>query len=165
MKKMLDDFPQYTVDRQGNVWSNKSGRFVKHQREKSSGYVCVMLYNNKERKRVKVHRLVAEAFLPNPLNLPCVNHKDENKANNDVSNLEWCSYKYNNFYGKAPTAMAVNARKRPVCQYSLAGDLMGEYESASHAERVTGIRQSNISKCCLGRKWFNTAGGYVWKFK
>jgi hypothetical protein len=164
MKKTIDGFPLYTIDENGIVLNEKSKRQVKLQRQTNNGYVYAMLYNGSTAKRALVHRLVATAFLPNPGNLPCVNHKDENKMNNHVSNLEWCSYKHNNFYGKAPTSMAANARKRPVRQYNKAGQWLSDYESATHAERMTGVRQSNISRCCLGRKNYKTAGGYIWKF-
>jgi len=164
MKKILDDFPMYTVDRLGNVWSFYTRQFVKHQQQARNGYVYVTLYNKGKCRRVLLHRLVAETYLSNPFNLPCVNHKDENKLNNSVDNLEWCNHKYNNQYGKAPTRMATCARKRPVNQYDAAGKLIATYESACEAERVTGIHQSNISKCCLGRKNFRSAGSYKWRF-
>lgn len=63
------------------------------------GYKRVMLCKNGKRKTFQVHRLVAIIFIPNPKNLPCVNHKDENPSNNHINNLEWCSYSYNNNYG------------------------------------------------------------------
>lgn len=65
-----------------------------------NGYYMVDLFKEHYRKRVYVHRLVAEAFIPNPCNLPCINHKDENRSNNDISNLEWCTIAYNNNYGE-----------------------------------------------------------------
>lgn len=72
-----------------------------------TGYVMIDLYKNDVRKRVYVHRLVAEAFITNPTKLPCVNHRDENKQNNCVDNLEWCNYSYNNNYGTATQRMVV----------------------------------------------------------
>ena len=164
MKKMVEGFPNYTIDRSGNVRNEVTGHPVKARCEPRTGYVYVALYNNRKGKRALVHRLVAKAFLPNPANLPCVNHKDENKRNNSTENLEWCTYKYNANYGKAPVKMMQEARKRPVKQYDSTGMLIATYESACEAERKTGIKQSNISKCCLGRKWYRTAGGYVWEF-
>lgn len=163
MKKAIDGFPNYTIDTNGVVFNERSQRPVKLQ-VGETGYAYAMLYNNNNMKRAIVHRLVAKAFVPNPENLPCVNHKDENKLNNTSENLEWCDHRYNNTYGKAPTHMAINARKKSVFQYSKAGELIAEYESASQAERITGIKQSNIAKCCMGRKYFKTAGGYIWKF-
>lgn len=165
MIKTIEKYPNYAVDRYGNVFNTKFGRQLKPNNEKS-GYLSVFLFQNGKGKRIKVHRLVAEAFIPNPLNLPCVNHKDENKSNNDVNNLEWCDQRYNNHYGNnKPTIHAQNARKKSVCQYTVEGDLVAVYESACEAERRTGIRQANISRCCLERPHFITAGGYVWKFE
>ena len=165
MKKRIEGFPDYTIDQNGVVFNERTQRVVKRQYNVGSGYVYVMLYNNGLCKRALVHRLVALAFIPNPSGLPCVNHKDENKANCSVENLEWCSYQYNNHYGKAPTMMATTARKRPVVQYDKDGNYIADYESASEAERATGIRSGNISKCCLGRKCYKSAGGYIWKFE
>ena len=68
---------------------------IKHNK----GYAEVALWKNSSRKMCRVHRLVAEAFIPNPNNLPQINHKDENKLNNRMDNLEWCTQAYNNIYG------------------------------------------------------------------
>lgn len=160
----IKDFPNYAVSQQGKVWN------IKRNKEKAQqtyhGYKYVQLHRNGETKVVSVHRLVAEAFLPNPQKLPCVNHKDENKENNCVENLEWCTYKYNNEYGVGqPTKRAAAARKKPVLQYSLKGELLARYKSATDAQRKTGIGQQNISRCCLCRKSFQTAGGFVWAFE
>jgi hypothetical protein len=131
-----------------------------------AGYKCVPLCKNGKQKWHKVHRLVATAFIPNEKNLPCVNHKDENKLNNSANNLEWCDYLYNNSYGNnAPLKRMKEAITKRVCMYDTNGNLVAEFESAAEAQRRTGIKQSNISHCCLGRPYFRTAGGYVWKFK
>ena len=81
-----------------NYKSTGPEKIMKLQEHKN-GYFTVMLYKDGRQKRVLVHRLVAEVFIANPYNLPCINHKDENTSNNHISNLEWCSYKYNNNYG------------------------------------------------------------------
>lgn len=88
------------------------GKILKQGNRKTSGmpYKQVVLYKNKEHKTVAVHRLVAEAFIPNPDNLPQVNHKDENPSNNNVSNLEWCTCKYNVNYGTATDRRALKTR-------------------------------------------------------
>ena len=72
---------------------------ILHQYPDDRGYLWVKLHDLKSKKTVKVHRLVGNAFIPNPNNLPCINHKDEDKTNNMVDNLEWCSHLYNNLYG------------------------------------------------------------------
>lgn len=125
------------------------------------GYYLVCL-NNINRKWVSVHRLVAQTFLPNPDNLPQVNHIDENKTNNCVDNLEWCSVQYNNTYGDR-IKKAVKKTNKPVEQYTKDGQFVKEYPSAIEAERQTGISSANICTCCKGR--LKTAGGYIWKYK
>jgi len=165
MMKKIRGFEGYAVDENGNIFSTKRQKALAQRLEKN-GYMSVALWHNGSMKRKKVHRLVAEAFIPNPHGLPCVNHKDENKLNNRASNLEWCTVQYNNHYGNnKPTVRAANARKKPVCQCTTNGQLVAVYESASEAQRITGIPQQSISKCCLGRRHFKTAGGYEWKFE
>lgn len=115
----------YEVDCNGNVYSldrvievNDHGRVYKKpikgrvlsSSQKDNGYVVVGLLKHCEHKHEYVHRLVAQAFLPNPDNLPCINHKDENRANNNVDNLEWCSYYYNLHYNDAHLRMAEKKR-------------------------------------------------------
>ena len=97
MMEYIKDYPNYSVNHLGEVFNNKTGRKLKQTVKK--GYCLVYLYNEKGRKSFLVHRLVANIFIPNPNNLPEVNHKDENPLNNSVENLEWCSPKYNCNYG------------------------------------------------------------------
>ena len=136
------------------------GRILKPQKDKY-GYLTIPLYKEGKIKRFLVHRLVAEAFLPNSDNLPLINHKDENKTNNIVSNLEWCDSKYNNSYGTARERMSEKLSK-PVLQYTLDGQFVKEYPSAREAER-NGYYQSSVSKCCLGKQKFHK--GFIWKYK
>ena len=104
--KAINNFPGYYISNTGEVKSTKyQGQFKRKssdgllkQRTYKSGYKYVNLYKDGHMHSIKVHRLVAQAFLDNPNNLPQVNHKDENKANNDVANLEWCTAKYNMSY-------------------------------------------------------------------
>lgn len=90
-------YPNYSINHLGEVFNNKTGRKLKQTVKK--GYCLVYLYNENGRKCFLIHRLVATAFIPNPNNLPEVNHKDENPSNNNVENLEWCSPTYNCNYG------------------------------------------------------------------
>lgn len=133
-------------------------------------YLYVGLSKNGKVKIFKVHRLVATAFIDNPENLPCVNHIDEDKTNNRVDNLEWCSYEYNNNYGtrisRSLKSLKLRNRKsapKEVLQFTKEGKFVNEYPSLHEAKRCTGINQGNICSCCLGR--YNTIGGYIWKYK
>ena len=104
-EKSLDflGYPNYTITDDGRVFSlnyNHTGKKVElKQNENTQGYKHVCLSKNGKSKTIPVHRIVALSYLPNPDNLPSVNHKDEVKTNNIVGNLEWCSIKYNNTYG------------------------------------------------------------------
>ena len=88
----------YGVTAEGDVYGYKRKKFLKPSTDKD-GYLYVDLHKNGKHKKFRIHRLVAEAYIPNIDNLPMINHKDENKANNCLQNLEWCDCKYNNNYG------------------------------------------------------------------
>ena len=132
----------------------------------SGGYSGVTLHKDGCAKFVNIHRIVAEAFVPNPLEKEEVNHKDENPSNNHASNLEWVTCKENINYGtrteRARKAI-VEAQGRAVRQLSIDGELVAEYESLSAACNATGTHVSNITKCAKGV--YKTAGGYIWKYK
>ena len=126
----------------------------------TSGYRQIVLTKNKNRKSHKVHRLVAMAFIPNPNSLPQINHKDENKQNNNVDNLEWCTQEYNCQYGTRPYRCAVHFNHK-VKQY-FNGKEINEYSSLKEASKKTNIKYQGISKCCRNKQ--KTAGGYEWKY-
>lgn len=141
----------------------------------TEGYLTCVLYKNSKHKTLKVHRLVAEAFLPNPDNLPVINHKDENKTNNRVflnkddsvdftkSNLEWCDGKYNSNYGTA-IQRSTEKRSKPVLQIDLeTNQIVDEYSSTQEAARQTGFSQGNISNCCNGK--LKTYKCFKWRYK
>lgn len=125
------------------------------------GYLYVNLCKDGKVKGMKVHRLVAQAFIPNPNNLPQVNHKDENPQNNAASNLEWCSARYNINYGTRNGRVAV-ALSKPVQMFDKQANLLATYPSTMEAERVTGIAHQSIVKCCLGK--YKLAGGFIWRY-
>lgn len=116
------------------------------------GYPSVCLTNeNGEHKAWSIHRLVATAFIPNPDNLPCINHIDENPLNCNVNNLEWCTHQYNVEYSKA----------RKIAQY-FDGEKIAEYKSIVYASKISGISRTAIGNCLA--KCSYTAGGYEWKY-
>lgn len=157
-KPIADYEDLYEVSNQGRVRSlcNRYGENkILKQCIGSRGYYLVTLCNKGKQKTVNVHRLVACAFIPNPASLPCINHKDENKLNNNVSNLEWCSYYHNNTYGHRLTKSAEKRGIPVICNET--GIV---YPSSKAASRITGIAQSQIWNCSHGNR--KTAGGFTW---
>ena len=149
---------RYMVSNTGKVWSKCTNKIRKTDFT-PDGYEVIMLARDGKQYGTFVHRLVAKAFLPNPNNLPIVNHKDENPRNNHVDNLEWCTYSYNNTYNNVHLRTAQKIGRK-VYQYNSNGDLIGEYYSGKEAARILGIKSdSNISDCCNGRLY--TIYGYV----
>ena len=133
----------------------KKGKILS-ERDNGHGYKAVHLTVKRITKDKYVHRLVAQAFLDNPDNLPEVNHKDENPANNCLDNLEWCTSQYNDLYGNHTKSIS-----KPVIMYDLQMNYIDEFESISEAEEITGI--SGVGAVCRGKR--KTAGGYIWKYK
>lgn len=127
-----------------------------------NGYYMVNLSKNNKKKQCYVHRLAAQAFINNPDNMPCINHRDEDRTNNRVDNLEWCSYGYNINYGKRNEKHS-EKMCMPVCKYTLDGEFVEEYKSAKDAGIKNGLWQGNISKVCNGI--INKTGGFVWRYK
>lgn len=122
------------------------------------GYMQICLTKDRVRKTIKIHRLVAEAFLPNPTNLPQINHKDENKQNNRVDNLEWCDCRYNNCYNGRMEKIAKKNGRRVRC---LETDTV--YDSVAKAAEATGISHSNIVYVCQGE--FKQIKGFHFKYE
>ncbi len=136
----------YWVSSQGRI-KNRHGRVLIP--EIRSGYYSVDLCKDGKRKKQRIHRLVAEAFIPNPLNLKMINHKDKNKLNNEVSNLEWCDNTYNSQYSKCREGLAV---------YCF--DLDEIFRSATEAAAKTKVNRTSILKVCRGQ--LQQAGGKLW---
>lgn len=152
----------YEISDIGRVKSLKYGKekILKPGKLKN-GYLHVILYKEGKKKIFKIHRLVAEAFIPNPLGLETVNHMDEVKTNNVASNLEWMSIKDNNNYGsRTKRAAEANAKSVEMLDKST-GELLATYHSLKEAWRVTCINPGDISSCCLGK--LKSAGGYKWR--
>ena len=129
------------------------------------GYQKVSLSVNGKLITKSVHRLVAEAFIPNPNNLPIINHKDENKTNNSVSNLEWCTNEYNVNYGTRNQRLSASRTGcgKKVCQYTKDWVLVKVWDNAAEASKELGVALSGISNSANGKK--NSAGGFKWKYK
>lgn len=132
------------------------------------GYLHLRLHKNGKRKNFFVHRLVADAFLPNPDNFPIVNHKNEKPSDNRVENLEWCDVKYNNNYGTRNERISktqINGKKsKPVLQFTLDGTFVREWPSTHEAGR-NGFKQAHVSACCRGNTRLKTYKGFIWKYK
>lgn len=152
---------RYMVSNTGKIYSKLSNK-VKRTAYTNDGHEAIMLNRNGKQFGTFVHRLVAQAFIPNPNNFPIINHKDENPSNNNVGNLEWCSYSYNNTYNDIHIRSS-EGKKRRVYQYGSDGSLVNEYDSVRNAAKIIGIKSpSNISECCNKKQL--TTHGYVFSY-
>ena len=170
--KDIKDYPNYMVSNLGRVKNlnyNKTGREqLMTPQESAFGYMRIKLCKNGKIKTIGIHRLVSEAFIPNPNNYPQVNHKNEDKTNNCVWNLEWCDANYNDNYGtrnKRSAEARTNGKcSKPVLQIDKDTlEVIKEWPSAHEVERQLGYSNASISQCCNGKR--NTASGYKWKYK
>ena len=156
MLKAVKDFPNYLVSDKGEIYSLYTNKYLS-PKTTEFGYLVVILTHNGIKKTKRVHRLVAEAFIPNPNNLPEINHKDENKLNNSVDNLEWCNRTYNNNYGTRNSKVSYAMSKKVICVET--GII---YDSITFASKSTGVNRTGISKVVTGER--ETAGGYHWEY-
>ena len=157
----IEGFEKYEVSNLGKVRNIKSGRMLKPHLN-HNGYLKHHLYRHDKQKELFLHRILATAFIDNPGKKPQVNHIDENKLNNDLSNLEWCTGRENLVHGTRTKRVAEKLSKK-VIQLDLNDSVLNEFESMKQAERETGIPNGNISSCCNGRT--KSAGGYKWRRK
>ena len=156
-KPVLGFEKYYKVNRSGDVLSLRSGTLRVPVPNPQNGYLTMVLSGRCEKKTVYVHRLVAEAFVENPNGYGFVNHKDENKHNNDASNLEWCTKAYNNTYnGKTQRCC------KPVIQIDPHSGEETIWDSARKADEAGLADYRNISACCNGTR--KSTGGYKWRF-
>ena len=165
---------KYQVSNMGNVkslertvWNGRgyfktSERILKPGKDRD-GYLIVQLSKEGKVKACKVHRLVSQAFIPNPDNLPQVNHIDENKENNHVDNLEWVTCRENANHGTRNQRVAEKESK-PIIGIDKVTGLIVEFQSAREAERQLGINNSSIIKCCKGKR-YKSCGGFQWYYK
>lgn len=154
--KGFGTYNTYFISNDGQI-KNQKDLILKQALDKN-GYQRIMLRDkNGKRKLVYIHKLVAQAFIPNNHNYKCINHKDENPSNNNVDNLEWCSIKYNNNYGNRIKKASNSCKKKVKCIET--GII---YDSAKDIEIELKINHSHISDCCRGKR--KTCGGYSWRF-
>ena len=162
------EFPRYSVSDTGLVKNNETGKVLKPQTEKN-GYLRVLLCPRKKHR--SVHRMVALTFIPNTENKPCINHIDGNKQNNNVSNLEWCTYKENFIthipcYAEEQTSKQCEEMPKGTENFTkkkvLCVETQKVYESLAMAERELGLCRSSISNAAKGRS--KTAGGFHWQY-
>ncbi|ALM64610.1 HNH endonuclease [Lactococcus phage 936 group phage PhiE1127] len=157
----IEGFNNYEVSNLGKIRNIKSGRTLKPYLD-NNGYLMHCLSENNKRKNLLLHRVLAIAFIDNPEEKPCVNHIDENKLNNDLSNLEWCSVRENNVHGTRMKRIA-EKRFKKVIQLDLNDNVLNVFESIKQAGQETGVFATSISACCNGR--IKSSGGFKWKRK
>ena len=155
--KDIEDYKgKYHISNLGRVkslnYSNTGKEGIINAKDNGKGYLRVRLYKDGKRKWYRINRLVAQAFLPNPSNLPEVNHIDQDKHNNCVDNLEWCTTQYNVEYSKAKAIIGIN---------KISG-LIVEFSSLREASRQMGISQGHICDCLKGRR--KSAKGFYWQY-
>lgn len=144
----------YQISNKGRIRNKLTREILKPSRSGKYRHIQLKYGIN---KNALVHRMVAEAFVPNPFNLRCVNHIDENKENNCAENLEWCTYQYNCRYGKG--ALKRNSK---VIQYDMAGNALKIWDSMKEASERLGVAYQGISMCCRNKR--KSCGGYMWSF-
>ena len=170
----------YQISNMGRAKSFKAdpnGRILSIKNSKGD-YLNIVLCHGNKRRSVKVHRLVAEAFIPNPDNKPEVNHKDGNKQNNRVGNLEWVTRAENHRHALALNPNILKGmvqynryiRPRTIQQFTMDGRFVAEYANSTEAEKATGVCQRNILQVAnrdeyKPGKTRRQAGGYIWRFK
>ena len=151
----------YQISDEGQVKSliGKEAKLISCTRLKS-GYIDFGLCKDKKKYHHLAHRLVGIAFLNNPNNLPEINHKDENKSNNNVDNLEWCTSKYNSNYGTG-IARSAKAKEKKTNQLTRDNKFIKSWVSQTVASNSLGIPRAHICSCCNGNR--ATTGGFKWE--
>lgn len=156
--RKIKGYDNYLVSNFGKIISDEH----ELKQYKNFGHFYVYLYKNKVRKKFYVHRLVAEAFVPNPFNYPIINHKDENGLNNNSTNLEWCTYSYNINYGTYILRRSKQCKKK-ICQKDKRGNTITVFDGIIDAANFLSIDPSSITKAASGKR--KSAGGYLWEYE
>lgn len=141
-------------------------KIMSDNKTNGNGYKIVSLVKDGKQKNKYIHRLVAEAFLENSNNYPCINHKDENRGNNNINNLEFCTYKYNNTYNDTHIKRGLNNRNNKYSKKILQLDdndkIINIFPSISEAGRKLNVSFQAISDCLNGKQ--KHSAGYKWKY-
>ena len=149
----------YSVSTEGEVRKDTTNYILSQSSQQDYKFVGLLI--DGQQKRMRVHRMVAMTFIDNPDNKPYVNHINGNRSDNNVENLEWVTPSENTRHA-VETGLMNSGRKRAVIQYSLNGEQMATFESASEAARQTGGSQSKITMCCKRQR--QTANDYQWRY-
>ena len=157
-KDILDYEGLYKISNWGRVWSCRQNKILTLHRCQSD-YVFIGLHKDGKVKTFRIHRLVAQHFIPNPDNLPEVNHIDEDKDNNRIDNLEWCDHKTNCNYGTRIARCVAGSSKPVVCVET---GLI--YPSGKYADMMFGNRQGSIAAVLSPKSRSKTAYGYHWEY-
>lgn len=174
IKSRFGTFSNYKISRSGNIlcWNYKRGGITSiiQQGKHTDGYSIVTLTDDNHKKcSMKVHTLVADTFLPNPNNYTDINHKDEDKTNNKVENLEWCTRRYNNCYNfkaeKIGLKLRNNSRSKPVEAIDEEGNILYEFPSVMEASRWLSDFKRADSNIIDGIKKKQRRYGYYWRYK
>lgn len=144
-----------------NKSKNNNKTIIRKTFPNHKGYLSCIIYNNIGKYSVRIHRLVAENFIDNPLSKKQVNHIDGNKQNNRIDNLEWCTNSENQIHAYRNGLEKPRFQKK-VNQYDLDGNYIQTFEYIIEVTRKIGIDNSSISEVCKGKR--KTAGGYIWKY-
>ena len=151
----------YDITEDGKCINKKTG-YIKKTFISNTGYKRVSLWNNGKQQKFSIHRLVATKYIPNPNNYPLVNHKDGNKLNNNVDNLEWCDLSYNTKH--AYKHNLINSNTTKVIQYSKDMKKIKEWDSVIEVEKELKINHANIITVCKQNTNRKYAGGYIWRY-
>lgn len=162
------------------IWKKTIGGYyvsnlgnIRHENKKivktflsGRGYKTISVWygNRNNRKNYVIHRLIAKAFIPNPNNFPQINHKDGNKLNNCVDNLEWVTARENNIHAIKTGLRDYKDREKPVLQIKN-GIVIKRYKSIAQANKETKIDKTTIVNCCKHKAHNKSAGGFQWEYE
>ena len=158
----IKEFPNYEITKDGNIRNKNTKKIRKISRGKM-GYPVISLIKDGKMYLRTIHVIMARQFIPNPDNLPQVNHKDGNKGNYALSNLEWVTERENMIHARMTGLHKSDGDKR-ILQYDKNMTFIREYKSASEASRITKISRSNICSVARGNTRQKSAGGYFWRY-